>query len=69
MIAHVKFTFNRFAVSKKKLISMRTKMSDNTNRHATLIRQSQASTSTSYDVPSLVVIIHRREQTRLKIPN
>ena len=27
------------------------------------------STSTSYDVPSLVMIIHRREQTRLKIPN
>ena len=26
-------------------------------------------TSTSYDVPSLVMIIHRREQTRLKIPN
>jgi hypothetical protein len=32
-IAHVKLTFNQFAVSKKKLISMRTKMSDDENRH------------------------------------
>ena len=41
-IAHVKLIFNQFAVSKKTLISMRTKMSDDENRHATLIRQSQS---------------------------
>jgi hypothetical protein len=37
--------------------------------HSQRPHTTSTSTSTSYDVPSLVMIIHWREQTRLKNPN